>query len=223
MRSGMHMEKLLGVPQDQIIKMPKADAPPEAWASVYDRLGRPKTSAEYKLDVPVGADASYSENISKIMHEQGLTVKQAQAVAKGTADHVAAAIAAQTEADRVAAVADKAALDKEWGAAGEKNLQVARAAAKTFGITGDQIDALQDAMGLKATMLFLHNLGTKIGEDGFVSGSGGGAFNGALSPAQAQARIDALKTDKVWVAKWVGGDVGAKKEMHDLHEMAYRE
>jgi hypothetical protein len=120
-------------------------------------------------------------------------------------------------------VADKAALDKTWGAATEKNYQIARAAAKTFGITGETIDHLQDAMGYKATMELLYNLGSKIGEDSFVSASGGGAFNGAMTPAQAQARINALKGDPGFAAKYLAGDVGARKEMQDLHEMAYRE
>jgi hypothetical protein len=222
-RSHLNLEKLIGVPQDQLLKLPKSDAAPEEWNPIYDRLGRPKTADEYKLEVPPGADAEYTKHVAKIMHEQGLTVKQAQAVVKGESEFIAKAVAAQTEVSRVAAVAEKLSLDKEWGAAGEKNYQIARAAAKTFGITGEQIDDLQDSMGFKATMLFLHNLGSKIGEDGFVAASGGGAFNGALTPAQAQARIAALKGDKEYVKKFLAGDVGAKNEMRALHEMAYQE
>ena len=191
-RSNLNLEKLIGVPQDQILKLPKSDAA-EDWNPIYDRLGRPKTPDEYKLEVPTGADDSYTKHVAKIMHEQGLTVKQAQAVVKGETEFVANAIAAQTEQSRVAAVADKTALDKAWGAATEKNYQVARAAAKTFGITGETIDQLQDAMGYKATMELLYNLGSKIGEDSFVSASGGGAFNSAMTPAQAQARIKELE------------------------------
>ena len=222
-RSNIHLEKLIGVPQDQILKLPKADAQPADWNPVYERLGRPKTPEEYKLESPPGASEEYAKSTAKLMHDQGLSAKQAQAVSKGIFDNVSAAVAAETETARVTAVADQASLVKEWGAAHEKNTQVARAGAKAFGLDGPTIDALQDVMGLKATMLFLHNLGTKIGEDAFVAGSGGGAFNGALTPAQAQDRIAALKSDKDFVAKFIRGDVGAKKEMHELHQMAYQE
>lgn len=218
-RSNINLEKLIGVPQDQILKLPKDGSAPEDWNPIYEKLGRPKTADEYKLE---GPNAEYNASTAKVMHEQGLSLKQAQAVSKGIAANVTAAVAAATEAARVEAVADQAALTKEWGAAYEKNVQVARAAAKTFNLDGETIDALQDVMGLKATMAFLHNLGTKIGEDSFVAASGGGAFNGAMTPVQAQARISALKGDKEFVKKFIGGDVGAKKEMHDLHEMAYQ-
>lgn len=219
-RSGIHLEKLIGIPQDQILKLPKADAAATDWDPVYDRLGRPKTADEYKLD---GPNAEYNTLTAKIMHENGLSLKQAQAVSKGFEANVQSAIAAATETDRLEAVADQAALTREWGAAYEKNVQVARAAAHTFGIDGDTIDALQDVMGLKATMQFLQNLGSKIGEDSFVAASGGGAFNGAMTPAQAQGRIDALKGDKEFVKKFLAGDSGAKKEMHELHQMAYQD
>ena len=219
-RSGIHLEKLMGVPHDQILKLPKADAAPTDWDPVYERLGRPKTPDDYKLE---GPNEEYNKNVAKIMHESGLSLKQAQAVSKGLEANVTAAITAETEADRMAAVADQAALTKEWGAAYEKNVQIARAAAHTLGIDGDTIDALQDVMGLKATMQLLHNLGSKIGEDPFVAASGGGAFNGAMTPAQAQGRIAALKGDKEFVKKFLAGDSGAKKEMHELHQMAYQE
>ena len=218
-RSGIHLEKLIGIPQDQILKIPKADAAPTDWDPVYEKLGRPKTADEYKLD---GPNEEYNKTTAKIMHENGLSLKQAQAVSKGLSANVQAAIDAATETDRLEAVTDQAALTKEWGAAYEKNVQVARAAAQTFGINGDKIDALQDVMGLKATMQFLYNLGSKIGEDSFVAASGGGAFNGAMTPDQAQGRISALKGDKEFVKKFLAGDSGAKKEMHELHQMAYQ-
>src|SRR4030065_43092 len=105
------------------------------------------------------------------------------------------------------------------GAAYDKNLQIARAAAKTFGLTTEVIDTLEDAMGLKATMTLLHNLGSRLGEDSFEGGSG--RLSSAMSPAEAQARITSLKNDAGFRQKLINGDVTAKKEMHDLHVFAY--
>ena len=221
MLSNLNLERLVGVPAEQIIKLPKADADAKEWDAVHAKLGRPATPDEYKLEVPTGADDTYAKHIAKVMHENGLSAKQAQAVAKGQAEFVATEITRQAEADATAQAAEKVALTKEWGAAYDKNLQVARAAAKTFGLTTEVIDSLEDAMGLKATMTLLHTLGSRLGEDAFEGGSG--HLSSALSPAEAKARITGLKNDAGFRQKLINGDVTAKKEMHDLHVFAYGE
>lgn len=219
-RSNLHLEKLVGVPQDQILKLPKSDAKPEDWAPVYDRLGRPKTPAEYKLETAAGADPKYAEAISKAMHENGMSLAQAQAVFKANSEYVASVLANEEEASKAAAVQDLALMKAEQGAAYEKYLARGKQAVQAFGLSAETVDALQDVMGLKATMDFLHTVGSRLGEDTFVASSGGGAFNGALNPAQAQARINALKGDAAFTKKYLEGDLGARQEMERLHTMA---
>jgi len=222
-RSNLELEKLIGVPKEQLIRLPKADATPEDWNPVYDQLGRPKTPDEYGLEVPAGADDSYSKHIAKIMHENGLTKAQATKVAKGQAEYVAGKVAEQTEARKTKTTLEHTELTKEWGVAYDKNVQITQAAARKFGITDDIIDNLEDSMGFKATMVFLHKLGSSLGEDSFESPGHGGKFAGLMEPAQAQARISALKKDSGWSAKYLAGDVGARAEMENLQKMAYPE
>src|SRR5258708_5378414 len=52
-------QKLIGVPKDELVRVPKADAKQEDWNPIWDRLGRPKEAAEYKLEVPQGDDGEF--------------------------------------------------------------------------------------------------------------------------------------------------------------------
>jgi hypothetical protein len=219
-RSNLNLEKLIGVPQDRILKLPQSDAPATEWAPIYDRLGRPAKAEDYKLDTPAGADANFTKQLAEIMHSQGLTLAQAQAIAKAQHDLVATEISVDKEKQAAENTADQAAMRKEQGAAYDKYVQVTRQAAQAFGLSAETINDLQDVMGLKGTMDFLYKIGSRLGEDSFVSSSGGGAFNGAMTPAQAQARINALKADGGFTKKYIEGDVGARNEMQRLHELA---
>ncbi len=40
----------IGVPKEQLLKLPKADAPPEEWDDVYAKLGYSKNADDYKLE-----------------------------------------------------------------------------------------------------------------------------------------------------------------------------
>lgn len=217
-RSTLNLEKLVGVPQDQVLKLPKADAPDADWAPVYDRLGRPKTADEYNISVPPGADESYAKHVKQLMHESGLTAKQAEKVAKGTAEYVQNQIKAQGDALTAETVKQKAALEAEWGAAAGKNVQIVRSTAAKLGLDTDAIDSLEHVMGLKGAMQFIHKLGVAIGEDKFEGGSFG---SNVMSPAQAQAKIELIKTDGAFVQRYATGDAAAKQEMDNLHLMAY--
>src|SRR5580693_1633942 len=41
------LESHYGVPAEQLLKLPRADAGPEAWRSIHERLGAPKESKDY--------------------------------------------------------------------------------------------------------------------------------------------------------------------------------
>jgi hypothetical protein len=40
----------IGVPKEQLLKLPKSDAPPEEWDAVYTKLGYSTNADDYKLD-----------------------------------------------------------------------------------------------------------------------------------------------------------------------------
>ena len=220
-RSNMNMEKLIGLPQDQLLRLPKADADAAEWGKVFDRLGRPKTAEEYKLPTIEGDDGSYAKEVQNWMHEAGLTPKQAQSLAAAQNKYVKSMQTGQQESSRVQVQAELDTLKKEQGAAFDKFIQVAQGAAREFGISKDTIDSLEKAMGFAGVMRFMNALGAKIGDPKFVSGDGNSGFNGTMAPAQAQAQLSALKGDPGFVTKYLNGDVEARARMENLTKMAF--
>lgn len=217
--AAMNQEKLLGVPADKIIKLPTDDKP-ESWKPVWSRLGVPETADGYKLPVPEGDKGEFAKQAAAWFHEANIPA----AAAAKLAEKWNAFTADQAKAASDAAIAKGAeqheALKKEWGAAYEQNLGIAKKAAAAFGWDQAKIDALQSALGYDGVMKFAHEIGTKVGEDGFVSG-GGANPGGVMTPAQAQSEIALLRKDADFTARLLKGDAEAKRKWDGLHKMAY--
>jgi hypothetical protein len=215
-------EKLLGVPADQVVKLPKADAPPEAWNEVWAKLGRPEDPSGYGLKPAEGADPSFTEWASKTFHELGMPKGMAEQLAAKYDEFGAAMQQQMQEAQQARANEEAAALKLKWGAAHEQNTRLASQAAQNLGIDAETIDALEAGMGFAKTMELFHTLGTKMGESDFVGSGDQGGF-GVLSPEQARSKIAELKADKEWTNRYLSGDRAARDEMSKLHRWAYPE
>jgi hypothetical protein len=215
-----NLEKLTGVPADQIIRMPKPDDK-EGWNALYSRLGKPATPNEYGLPVPDGAPKDLADGLAPIFHENNVPKDAAANITKALYEALANSEA--TSAEQAAATAkqqDAELRSKEWGAAYEKNVQIARRAQVALGLDASTVDALEGALGYAGVLKFLHNIGAKIGEDTFVSQGGQGDFGGVMTPAAARARIDALKGDPTFVKNYTNGGAAERAEMERLHKMA---
>lgn len=216
-------EKLLGVPAEQVIKLPQGEISPEQFGQIADRLGRPKDAAGYELTklVPTGGDPKFADAAAAEFHKHGLTAKQAQELTKwwnGTAADMAKA---QSEATAQRDSQQVAALKAEWGAEFDTRAALVDKAAEAFGMKAEEVNALKSAMGPKGAMQFLHNIGAKLGvSDTFVNGEGAvPSFGG--TPDQAKTEIAALKQDKVFMEKYFKGDVASKQRMQALMMRAY--
>lgn len=216
------LEKLLGADKaNRAVVLPKPDASPEERSAFFAKLGRPDTADGYGLDklVPKDANPEFAKSMAEAFHAAGMNPDQAKAVV----EKFNAFTAAQTEAAQAELAANgeagMTALKKEWGAAYDQNVGIAKQAAKAFGFDEATIDAIQAAKGYDGVMKLLHTLGTKIGEADFVAGQGNSG--GMMTPDQAQAQIRALRGDKEFVKKYVAGDLAARQEMERLHKMAY--
>lgn len=223
--SQRNAEKLIGVPAESVIKLPQGTEVTQAQLndSVYKKLGMPATPADYKLAPPAGVtDRSFADAAASWFHEQGLNVKQAQALAAKYGEFGAQVQQQQATALAARQQTDTVALKGEWGNNYDANLAMVDRAAQAFGMDKPQLEALRTAMGPAAAMKFLHNIGQKIGvDDTFVNnGDRGGSFSG-VSPEQAKEQINALKADKGFVEKYAKGDVDAKARMTRLQQIAY--
>lgn len=219
-----NLEKLVGTPQERVLKLPEKEDAPE-WNDIYGKLGRPEKPENYKIPVPAGDDGAFSKEAAKWFHEAGISQKQAEKIASKWNEHAAtlgAKGAQDAEAKSLQAKADAADIKKEWGAAYEQNLNIVDAAAAKFGMDEKQITALKDSMGLKGALQFLYNIGSKLGEGEFITGNGGpGGFGGALSPVAAEQKIKTLMADPEFSKRYLNGEADAREEMKRLHEMAF--
>lgn len=221
-----NLEKMVGASPDQVIRLPKADDPQaaEAMNAIYDRLGRPKTADAYKLEIPKeNGSPEFAKAASEQFHKLGLSEKQGQDLVKWWNETQSNAMKTSTEASAQSIQAGKDALKKEWGAAHEQNLALARRAAKEFGVAGDVIDAIESKAGYDGVMKLFHSIGAKLGTDANFHSGATPAGNGAMSPGQARARIAELRADKGWTAKYLNGDQSARAEMDKLNRFAIGE
>jgi hypothetical protein len=214
-----NLEKHFGVPAEQLLKLPKDETDKAAWDKIHERLGRPAKPEEYELALPNGDNGEYAKFISTAMHELGLTKKQAQALALKQNEFITAQESKDAEAYQATIKTQDAGLRATWGQAYDKNMQIAKGAFAELGVTTEVVDAMEEKMGYSKVMETFHRVGLKIGEDKFVTANGANGFNGAMSPAAAQARIDAIRTDPALANRYVNGDAALRAEMDNLHRM----
>jgi len=219
-----NLEKLLGADKaNNAVVIPRADADAKEWAAVYDKLGRPSAPDGYKVQLPEGGDPEFHKATMGKLHELGLTQKQGETLMNWYNESVMQQMQ-QVETRRAETFnQEEAAVRQEWGAAYTQNLAQAQNAARGLGLNAETIDALADTLGHKATMNLLAKIGTRLGEDSFVSGDVNNSFGNAMTPAQAKAQIQSLMSDKDFTTKYMSGNQDAKAKMAQLHSWAYPE
>ncbi len=216
----------IGVPKEQLLKLPKEDAPPEEWDAVYERFGYSKNADDYKLeglkysdgtDVDDGFKDFVRQQASELHLSPAATAKLAEAVIK----HNESGTAARTADETAAATKSLEQLRQSWGPNYEANKVIAdnayAAMMKSAGFSQEQMTAaiqkLGETAGRAEAMQMLLAVGQQLGEDKFV---GGGGPSGGLTPRTAEgakARIEELKKDSTFVQRWLGGGVNETKEM----------
>jgi len=217
-----NFEKLMGAPKDKLLRLPeKADAP--EWNDVYSKLGRPQDPKGYEFTLPETMDKEFEGWAKENFHKLGLTKKQGEDLIKGYVELNTSKETAFNSQIQAKAQEQEANLKKEWGAAFDQNIQVAKKAATQFGLDGKMIDNLESALGYDGVMKFLSTIGSKIGEAGFVDSNSAKGFGGAMTPEQARFEISSLKTDTEFGKKYSSGDVEARRRLDQLHKWAYPE
>ena len=211
-KSYRNLEKLTGVPPDQILKLPKGDDP-AAWNDIYNRLGRPEKADGYKIPIPEGGSDEFAKTAAQWFHEAGLTQAGATKLATKWNEYMTGQQTAQTEAAKLRDTQDVAALKQEWGADYDRHAGVVDKAAEAFGMTQEQLSALKSAMGPKAAMQFMRNIGSKLGTEDktFHDGQSSNGFN-AMSPEQAGAEIQRLQKDKAFAQEFNSADPRVRSE-----------
>lgn len=179
------------------IPLPGDNAKPEEWGEVWDKLGRPKTAAEYELppaDVMKGItlDPTTMAPILAKSHELGLNKRQLSGMVQAYVEQAAAGQAAATQQFEATKNATMAALTKEWGQASEQNMAITKKAVETFG--GPDLMKYLDESGLGNDLRIVkafYNAGKRT-LDSDIHGSGQRLIAG---PVEAQEKIRVLETN----------------------------
>lgn len=217
-----NLEKLVGVPEDQLLRLPKEDDA-EGWEKVFNKLGRPQDPSEYEIQRGEGmpGDEAYETWAKQTAHELGLTQGQLQGLVEKLDTRVKEHVAEQQVQQKADAETVEKQLRTEWGEAFDQKFANIDRVADSLGMTTEQLNGLREAMGPVEAMKFVDSLGTRLGEDQFVGG--GGTALGARTPDAARAEIADLKRDTDFANRLANNDVEAKRTWDRLHQQAYPE
>lgn len=214
-------EQFIGVPPNQLLRLPKDAADEQGWKSLWTRLGTPDTPAGYDFSTIKNADgtdleASLLERFRTTAANLKLPKDMATGMVQDFVKQQAEARAESEAATAAAVLAEKSKLAANWGPNMQSNMLVAQNAAKALGISPEVVVALEKNVGYAQTMEMFRNIGSKIGEDTFVSNAFSGAPGGVMTREAAMARMTELKVDSAWTAKFLSGDAAATREFQNL-------
>lgn len=209
-------ERKMGVPMDQILRLPKADAPAEEWSGVWNKLGVPADAAGYEFEkLTVGdkaVDPAAAATMAAFAKEANIPATAARQFAQSILKEAAKSNEGRSAVAQAALSEQKAELAKSWGARLEANKFIASQAAEKLGFSKEVIAALEGAAGYKATMEGLLKMGISMGEDRHVGPGPGGVY----STEGAQTKLNTLMQDKIWMEKFSKRDAAAVAEWDAL-------
>lgn len=210
-RSYVNQAKLLGVPKDQLLRMPAFDDA-KGMGELFTRLGRPESADKYVIKPPEGkqftdGDKTFHAAMLPALYEAGLSQKSLDRV-MGAFNDYAGKVVGDLNTKRTTAQGEaEAGLKKVWGNAYDQNLDIARGTLRHFAgelKLGDSLVKDIEEAGLAshpALVQLIHHIGTQFIEPGKLTGrnAGGGLTKGA---AEAQQEIVTLRADKGFTAAY---------------------
>lgn len=222
-KSFLHGQKLVGA--DKVV-IPKQDAAPEEWGDFYNRLGRPEKYEIAKPQLAEGLeyDSSMEEKMLGLMHNAGLSQKQAEAVFNGYMGYINDTHVENTKNQELKTGEWDTALRKDFGNAYDERVDLARRAVTEFG--GDELKNFLDETGFGNHPGFVKafaNIGQKMMEAGADTSGQGQSFQ--LTPAGAQQEIARLQRDPNFMNQYSNKDAdghqAAIEKFQQLFEFAY--
>jgi hypothetical protein len=222
--SYQHLEKTVGAPADQVVRLPKEDDA-EGWGDVYTRLGRPEEPAGYKLNevaVPEGVP-DFTPRLREWAHEAGLSQNQTSQIHEKFQARLVEMSGELQNQQAEQAAAEEQALRKEWGSAWDENLNAGRRFRERFKINDEMTDKLESALGLRGLLELSAAIGRGLGEHGMPTGAedDGGGLTFGMTPASAKAKIADLSLDKDFMDQYMDGRKEAVARMTRLHSLAH--
>lgn len=212
-------EKYLGVPPQQLLRLP-ADVNDEAgWKAVYQRFGAPVDEKGYdfstvKFSDGSDLDANFSEFMRKKAFELHLPTTSAAALSQAFVGFMEQADAREAEQSGTRLAEEKSQLQKDWGNNFEYNRQTAVQGAQKLKVTAEDVAALEKVVGYSRVMEMFRKVGAGTTEDAYISGKQGGEF---MTTAQtAEARLRELTSNPQWNQRLMANEAEAVREFQQL-------
>lgn len=199
---------------DGYVALPTEKSSPEEIAAFYSKLGRPESADKYGLTLDNDENGENAKAFSEAAFKAGLTKTQAEAVAKASNDFVAQ----KMEAYRQEQDKQMKDLQAAWGADYQKNTEIARQAARQFGLGKETLVRMESAMGSKALMEFMHQIGSALADPN-IKGAGSGANPAGAKTytrEEAAAKMKELQADRAFGAKFMANDPAARKLFEEV-------
>lgn len=212
------LEKLRGVPEERLLKLPEKLEGDEARA-VFERLGAPKDVKGYEIPRDEKSDQKFLGWAEETFLKNSLTKTQAQGVVGAFNDFQKAQVQAHQESQRLAIQHADESLKTEWGPHYEKNLTIAKQGARILGLDAKTLDVIEAVQGRESLFKTLQKIGVSVGESDFVSPNSG-APAVPLTTEQANAKIKEMMQDKKFVKKVSRGDADALATWNELNRLA---
>lgn len=194
--SYQNLEKLRGVPEDQLLRWPDDPAAAGAMDPVYTKMGRPETAAEYTNTLGDGFDGGVFAAAAERAHQLGLGDGQFQGLQQIMQDQ-AVAMQEKQETDATTAF-------DQWKAANETGFQDAARVMSAVGMNEDGIAALL-AGDKTAIYDFAAKVGAKTSEAAIVHGDKPQGEGFGMSVDAAKVKISELFTDKAFTDAYYSG------------------
>lgn len=208
--SHQQLETVIGADKaGNTLVMPTKDSTPEQVAAYYEKLGVPKTAADYKLLADGQEPTEFTGKAAEWFKEANVPAESAQLLANKFNEYAAA----QQEA-----------ADQKFYQESEAKLAAFKASPKytedayyfqqavTALGKGNDLPALERAMGFDWVRDHFTALGRGMGEHKYVAGAGGAM---GLTPEGAKMQLKKFQ-DPATYQKWVNGDPTLTQEYEQL-------
>lgn len=224
-KAHMELNRVQGIPANEILRMPKDAADEQGWQALRTRLGVPTDPNQYNDGIKAVKRAD-GNPIDQTMVDLGrelaakvhLPAADAPALVQGIVAHLDSRDAAVKASEVARVEAGRAEIKQDWGANYDANRMIASNAIAKLGFKPEVWAALEQVSSYKDVMMAALKLGQMTGEDKLVLGNNNVPTSpGLMSVEQAMAQKAELMRDEGWKAKNAAGDREARRLMLALN------
>ena len=205
LNSYRNLEKLRGVPEERLVKLPEKMDEPGALDAVYDRLGRPEGADKYTRALGEDFNDDVFKGIASEAHKLGLSDGQFAGLQK-----ITGTLANQLAEAQDAATA--AAFDA-WKGSNDEGFNAAARVMASVGVSEDQLAGILSGDRVQLYD-FLANVAARSGE-GQVTQGDPPADASTMSPAAARQKVSELMADKDFMNQYTSSNIKIRQPAID--------